>query len=126
MPFVHIRSLPFDPPMAVEQVVADLSRDFAEAGLAALEHITVTWTFFGPGQYAVAGTTARMQTGAGHPLLVELLTPDFHSQARVETMLRAVAASLSARAGVPLNRIFIHHSQARSGHVFDDGEVVRW
>ena len=112
MPFVHIRSLPptrpqFDAAAAAERVRAELA---AAAGIEE-EHVTVTWEF------AVAQASAR-------PLvLVDVLAPDFHPPERVEAMIRSVAASAAREAGV---EAFVSFRAARSGHVFDEGDIVRW
>jgi len=41
-------------------------------------------------------------------------------------MLASAAASVSARAGVPIENVFINHRAAQSGTVFDAGQIVRW
>ena len=61
-----------------------------------------------------------------HPVLVTLLMPDSVPQAEIEQSLLALASSISERAQVPLNAIFINHEQAHSGRVFDAGKLVRW
>jgi hypothetical protein len=43
-----------------------------------------------------------------------------------EKILRVVASSISTRANVPIKNIFINHRYARSGMVFDAGEIVKW
>ena len=72
------------------------------------------------------GKTCTQQPGNSHPVLVDLLSPDFNSPEQIENMLRVVAASIAKRAQVSLNNIFINHRRAHSGMVFDAGEVVRW
>lgn len=126
MPFIHVKSLPFDPPLDVSAVVEGVSRDFAEATGIGLEHVTATWQFFLPGHYAVAGKAARAQPGNSHPVLVDLLAPDLNSPAEVEQMLKSIAASISRRANLPIENVFINHRQAHAGGVFDAGDIVRW
>jgi len=126
MPFIHVKSLPIDPPMKISALVEGLTKDFAKGTGIGLEHVTATWEFLQPEQYAVAGGTTSKQPQASHPVLVDLLSPDFNQAAQVEKMLRTVAASISKRAKVPITNIFINHRQAQSGMVFDAGEVVRW
>lgn len=126
MPFIHIKSLPFDPPLKVSAVIEGLTKDFAQGTGIGLEHVTATWEFLLPGHYAVAGKAAATQPSTSHPLLVDLLSPDFNSPAQVEKMLRVTASSLAKRARVPIENIFIHHRPARSGMVFDAGEIERW
>ena len=126
MPFIHVRSLPFEEPLDVSALVESLTKDFAKATGVGLEHVTATWDFLPAGQYAVAGKAAQRQPRGSHPVLVDLLAPDFNSSDDVEGMLHSVASSISKRAKVPIVNIFINYRQAVSGAVFDAGEVVRW
>lgn len=126
LPFIHIKSLPLDPPIDLCHVVERITKDIAQATGIGLEHITATWEFFQEGHYAVAGQAASRQPVASHPVIVDLLSPDFNDAAQIEKMLCAVAASISKRANVEITNIFIHHRQAHSGMVFDAGEVVEW
>jgi hypothetical protein len=57
---------------------------------------------------------------------VDLLTPDFNDRDTVKTMLATLALSIARRTAISIRKIFINHRQARSGMVFDDGEVVKW
>jgi phenylpyruvate tautomerase PptA (4-oxalocrotonate tautomerase family) len=126
MPFIHVKSLPFVESFDVSAVLGGLTEDFAKGAGIGLEDVTVTWEFLAPGHYAVAGKAAQDQSPDSHPVLVDLLAPDFNSAAAVEQMLTTVASSISKRAKVPITNIFINHRQARSGMVFDAGEIVRW
>jgi phenylpyruvate tautomerase PptA (4-oxalocrotonate tautomerase family) len=126
MPFVHIKSLPFQKSFDVPQVIEGISNDFAKATGVGLEHVTVTWEFLLPGHYAVAGVAVQHQPDDSHPVLVQLLAPDFATPAQIEKALLAVAASISKRAKTSSKNIFIHYRQAHSGLVFDDGDIVRW
>jgi hypothetical protein len=126
MPFIHIRSLPLDPGLDISGVVEGISVDFAQGTGIAIEHVSATWAFLPEGHYAVGGEAALRQPAASHPVLVDLLAPDFNDAAQIEEMLRVVAQSVSKRAKVPIHNLFIHHQEARSGMVFDGGTVVRW
>ncbi|MDE0298994.1 MAG: hypothetical protein OXN17_10205 [Candidatus Poribacteria bacterium] len=126
MPFIHIKSLPFDKPRDVGDVLEGLTRDFAESTGVGLEHVTATWEFLPEGHYAVAGSAALHQPQASHPVLVDLVAPDFNSPENVETMLESVALCISKRAKVQKGNIFISYQGVGSRTVFDRGEVVRW
>jgi phenylpyruvate tautomerase PptA (4-oxalocrotonate tautomerase family) len=126
MPFIHVKSLPFDPPLKVSAVIEGLTKDFAKGTGIGLEHVTATWEYLPAGHYAVAGKAQSHQPDTAHPVLVDLLSPDFNQPAQIEKMLRAVASSISKRAKVPITNIFINHRHAHSGMVFDAGEVVQW
>lgn len=126
MPFIHIRALPFAEKPETAGLLEGLCGDFAAATGIGLEHVSATWEWLEPGNYAVGGKAATGQPDATHPLLVDLLAPDFNSAADVERMLTAIADSLAARAGIRRDNIFINQREARSGRVFDAGEIVRW
>ena len=126
MPFIHVRSLPlagdFDPAAALPAISDAFARD---TGIDE-EHVTVTWETIAPHHYASAGRTAAEQPEDSHPVLVDVLAPDFHPDDRIEAMLRSVAASVARQAGVPQANVFVAFTPARSGHVFDGGDVVGW
>jgi hypothetical protein len=126
MPFIHIKSLPFDRPLNVSSVLEGLTKDFAKGTHIAPEHVTATWEFLLAGHYAVGGRAESHQPESSHPVLVDLLSPDFNSPEKVEKMLQVVASSISERAKIPIQNIFINHRPAHSGMVFDSGEVGRW
>ena len=126
MPFIHVRSLPLEPTRDIAAVLEGLIRDFADGTGIGLEHVTATWDLLPAGHYAVGGRAAQRQPERSHPVLVDLTAPDFNPPELVETMLRTVAASIARRAGVPLDNVFVLHREARSGMVFDAGEIVRW
>jgi hypothetical protein len=111
MPFVRVRSLPptrpqFDARTASGAVRAELAR---ATGIGE-EHIAVTWT-------AVDGAAGEYRA------IADILAPDFHPAERVEEMLRSVARAVEREAGGPA---FVSFTAARSGWVYDDGDVVRW
>ncbi|MDH4087728.1 MAG: hypothetical protein OEV04_11910 [Nitrospira sp.] len=126
MPFIHVKSLPFEPPLGVRAVVEGLTKDFAKGTGIGLKHVNATWEFLPRGHYAVGGKAALKQPKASHHVLVDLLAPDLNSPKDVENMLRVVALRISKRAKIPLNNIFVNHRQAHAGSVFDEGEIVQW
>lgn len=126
MPFIYIKSLPFEKPIDVSVIIVGISNDFAKTVGVEVEHITVTWEFMQPGHYASAGRTSLYQPDDSHPVLVDLLAPDFNTQSQIETMLLATADSISKRTQVSRQNIFINYRQAHSAMVYDAGEIVRW
>ncbi len=126
MPFIHIKSLPFEKPRDVPAVITGISRDFAEENAIPLEHVHVTWEYFLPGHFAKGDSAPEFQPEGPHSILVDLLTPDFNSKETIGTMLQTLAQSICDRAQIPHNKIFINHRRAFPGMVFDDGEVVAW
>ena len=126
MPSIHIKSLPFERPLDIPAVITGISRDFAEENKIPLEHVHVTWEYFEAGHFAKGDSAPEYQPEGLHSVLVDLLTPDFNSMETISTMLQTLARSISDRAQVPSNKIFINHRQAFSGQVFDDGKLVAW
>ncbi|MEN8207404.1 MAG: hypothetical protein ABFS24_15570 [Pseudomonadota bacterium] len=126
MPFIHIKSLPFNPSLDRSRIVEGIARDFSGKTGIELFHIHTTWEFFSPGCYAKGDKTPEYQPDARHPLIVDLLTPDFNDMDTIAVMLESIAESISERAVFPKNNIFINHRYAHQGMVFDDGKIVRW
>ena len=126
MPFIHVRSLPLAGPFDVGVAVRAISREFARAAGVEERHVTVTWETIAPDHYAHAGALAAAQPDGSHPVLAELVAPDLHDDPSVDRMLRAAAEAVARQAGVAPGNVFVEHRAARSGHVFDGGEVVRW
>lgn len=126
MPFIHIKSLPFTRSLNMAAVLEGISHDFSKETETDLKHVHATWQFFEPGHYAVNGEVHADQAKSSHPVLVDLLTPDFDDEERIETMLTSLAASIAKRANINKKNIFINHRYAHSGMVFDNGRVERW
>ncbi|MCG7872727.1 MAG: hypothetical protein N0C88_07235 [Candidatus Thiodiazotropha lotti] len=126
MPFIHIKSLPFEQQRNISRILQRVTEDFSTVSGIDKQHITVTWDILSAGHYAVAGEVADFQPESGHPLLVELLLPDFNSSEAIAEYIKAVAESLSRHTQVPINNLFINCRLARSGQVFDAGEMVYW
>jgi hypothetical protein len=126
LPFIHIKSLPFESLIDIPSVIIEINKDFAETNNIPLEHVHTIWELFEPGHFAKGDIAPKYQPPTSHSVLVDLLTPDFNSMETVKTMLRTLAKSISIRAKIPIRKIFINHRQAFSGMVFDDGDIVEW
>lgn len=126
MPFIQIKSLPLHKDRDIPTVLREINRDFARAtGIDPL-HLHATWEFFAPGHYAKGEHTPTHQPEARHPLIVDLLTPDFNNNETIRLMLQTLADSIARHLDFPINNIFINYHQAHSGMVFDDGKIVEW
>ncbi len=126
MPFIHIKSLPFQQPRDVPGLIKGIAQDFAHKTSIELTHVHTTWEFFLPGHYAKGDNVPMCQPEVRHPLLVDLLTPDFNGAEIIAVMLEAIADSIWQRAAFPKDNIFINHRHAHSAMVFDDGKIVHW
>lgn len=126
MPFIHIKSLPFEEQKPISEILCRINRDFSSRLDIPLEHVHSTWEYFKPGHFAKGDLAPKCQPDSIHSLLVELLTPDFNDPQVCSMMLEVLASALARHANIPLQKIFIRHQQARSGMVFDDGQIVHW
>lgn len=126
MPVIQVRALPMEPPLDTAAVLRRISADFARHAGIDESFVSLSWTWLQPGHYVCGGVAAEVQPQATHPLLVDLLVPEFHDTASAVRLLRVLAATLSEHTGVSLRNIFIELRLARSGRVFDDGVVVGW
>ncbi|MDJ0881610.1 MAG: hypothetical protein QNJ56_08170 [Gammaproteobacteria bacterium] len=126
MPFIHIHSLPLEPDRDIPALLSGLNQAFSTETEIPLEHIHSTWNFIAPGYYAKGKNTPSKHPAYHHPLLVELLTPDFNNPQTITIMLECIAHTLAQLASWPVDNIFINHRQAHAGSVFDDGQIVQW
>jgi phenylpyruvate tautomerase PptA (4-oxalocrotonate tautomerase family) len=126
MPVIHIRSLPFQQEPDMGKVVEHIARSFSDSNEIGLKYVTVTWDFLPQNQYAYAGHTVEYQTRDSHPILVDLLIPDFHSEERIAGLMKSLAEIISATTSIPRTNIFIQSQRAHSGLVYDQGQVVHW
>ena len=126
MPFIHIKSLPHSEPKDMRQILINICHDFSHDTGISLKHIHITCEFYQPGFYANDGVTFNHQPTDTHPIIIDFLTPDFNDIETVQKMLISIANSLSTRAEVAKKNIFINHREARSGLVYDEGEIVKW
>ena len=126
MPFIHIKSLPFEPELNISRILRAIAKDFSQKTDVSLEHIHTTWEYFQPGHYTTRDRTPDIHPSKYHVVIADLLTPDFNDKKTVKQMLACLADSISKHAHLSRNQIFINHRQAHSEYVFDDGEIVSW
>lgn len=126
MPFIKIKSLRFKQEIDIPNVISSISRDFSNELDIDIKHITVTWEYIEAGHYASSGETVEFQPNDSHPLLVDILAPDFNDKISIKAMLETAAHSITRNSGIPIHNIFINIYQAHSGMVFDSGEIVGW
>ena len=126
MPFIHIKSLPYEHAFNVTVAIIAIGKDFAEKNGIPLEHVHTTWEFFKPGHFAKGDFAPNYQPETPHSVIVDLLTPDFNDRQTIKQMLLSLAQGISQYANTPMRKIFINHRQAASDMVFDDGKIVSW
>lgn len=126
MPFIHIKSLPFERDIDVESWLKEINQDFSDKTGIGLGDISVTWEFFQEGAYCVTGITKTLQPDSSHPILVDLLVPDFNENEKIERMMNICAKKISLVSGVDTTNVFVNCRTAKSGWVFDAGQIVTW
>lgn len=126
MPFIHIQSLPLRGEPVYPVMVREISATFSEELGIDERHVTVTWTHFRPGHYCFGGTTGDWFDPGAHQIMVRLVVPDYNEPEDVQTMLSCAVSCVSAAARIPLASVFGRATLARSGQVFDEGEIVEW
>lgn len=126
MPLIRIKSLPFAQTAKVTETVTTLSRVVSDAADVPLHHIMITWEYFPAGHYAHHGKVVDSQPEASHPLLVDLIAPNFNTEAQSAAMLELIAQTIAAQVPIEKNNIFINFTPAYSDGVYDEGHVVEW
>lgn len=126
MPFINIKSLPQIGSSVQQSVMKQLSSRFAQEMDMHEKNITITWEVLKPDSYLNNGQFAAGQPQDSHPVMVDLLIPDFNSQSRIEKMMECIAELLAVALSIPVGNVFIHCRLAASGMVLDKGEIVKW
>jgi len=126
MPFIHIKSLPFEEEIDIGNTIKKVAIDFSENTNIQLCHIHTTWEYYQPGHYAKGDKISEFQPENHYPIIVDLHTPDFNDLNNIGIMLESIANSISNSLNFPKNNIFINNRQAHSSMVFDDGQIVKW
>lgn len=126
MPFIHIKALPQPGSPDLKSIMRQLSNRFARDMDMHEKNISVTWDILGPEYYLNNGHFAAEQPQDSHPVIVDLLVPDFNSQARIEKMMECIVELLSVALSIPVGNVFVNCRLAMSGMVLDNGEIVKW
>ena len=126
MPFIQVRALPFETDLDIPGLCAELSLEFSQQTRIPLKHISLVWQNLEPGHYAVAGEISDHQLKGSHPIIVEVLIPDFHDQASQAKMLTALRASIAKHTHVDVKNVFAYCRLAASQSVYEQGEIQSW
>ncbi len=127
MPLITVNALPLNESQKpVSDIIVDISRDFAAATNIDIKHVSITWNTIQSGCYSWGGNIEYEQPADLHPLIIDMLIPDFYKPERVAQLLTILAKITSKHTGVLRNHIFINVRKAMSGCVFDEGQVLRW
>jgi phenylpyruvate tautomerase PptA (4-oxalocrotonate tautomerase family) len=126
MPLIRIKSLPFEGDVDISLVVCNLSQAVADATGIENHHIMVSWEYLSKGHYSHAGKVAEVQGINTHPLLVDLIAPNFNTEQQIMAMLELIANTISEHVPIAKNNIFINYTPAYSDGVYDEGHIVEW
>lgn len=126
MPFIHIKCLPQPGNFDLQSVMKQLSNRFAREMDLHEKSITVIWEVLKPDCYLNNGQLAPEQPQDSHPVIVDLLVPDFNSQPRIEKMMECIVEVLAVTLAIPIGNVFVNCRLALSGMIMDNGEIVKW
>ncbi|GAB6261328.1 4-oxalocrotonate tautomerase family protein [Photobacterium sp. CCB-ST2H9] len=126
MPLIRIKSLPFAGDVEVNVALGRLSQAISDATQIPQQHIMIVWEYLPAGHYVHGGLQANQQPSNSHPILVDMVAPNFNTEAQIAAMLELIAGNLSKSLPVAQNNIFINYIPAYSDGVYDDGHVVEW
>ena len=125
MPILRVTSLPFENQDS-SAWPTEVCKHFSASTDIPLKHVSTTWQLLPQGHYAHGGNSAHFQPQDSHPVLIEIMLPDFYAIERVEVVILAVVDAVSYVSHMPKDNIFVQVNRARSGAVYDDGRIVRW
>ncbi|MGF1787665.1 hypothetical protein L4D00_17875 [Photobacterium swingsii] len=127
MPLIRIKSLPFSQQeVPIPQVLNSLSRAVSAATDIDPHHIMLTWDYIPAGHYVHGGKAVHQQPINTHPILIDLIAPNFNTEQQIASILELIASTLIEQVPVAKNNIFINFTPAYSDGVYDSGQVVEW
>lgn len=125
MPLVRIHCLPVEA-LDIGLAVRGVTGALVAATDVAPENISVVWNELSPDSYAHRGDLAEAASATGHPVIVDLIAPDFHRPHIVQLMMKTLANEVGAISGAGTNNVLVIHQPLGSGHVYDAGNLVNW
>ncbi|MDB5525991.1 MAG: hypothetical protein JWM58_3754 [Rhizobium sp.] len=123
MPVIQIQALPQQPEPDIPQLLARLCLAVAEGFEIPADYVSATWQTIAPGRYAVGGETVMTQPRSTHPVIVDLAAFETEDPEKIRKLLQITGRYLEQALGLPGN-VFILFRSARSGEVYDGGEVL--
>lgn len=126
MPLIQIKSLPFESEKNIGKILKEISEEFSDHMQISEKQVIVTWNYINADQYSYQGKLAENTEKSTHPILVDLIAPDFNSVERIQEMMMCISKSIEKYSDIPESRIFILYRAAQSGFVLDEGNIVEW
>jgi hypothetical protein len=124
MPVICVKSLPLNKPMTIGSVLKKLNNEVAAAIDYDPSHIWSYWQFIERHMYAAGDSIAAVIQKETHSPIVEVIGFEGKSQELIEKMLKTIADVLAEGLTIERSNIFITYFEAKSGSVFDGGEIV--
>ncbi|EAR54671.1 hypothetical protein SKA34_10023 [Photobacterium sp. SKA34] len=126
MPLISIKALPFDPQIEIDSVLKSLSEKIAIQCQIDREHIMITWEWLSYEHYVHHGAVVDKQQQGSHPVLIELIAPNYYSHENIKFLMELIATDISLNLPINRNNIFISYTPAYSEGIYDQGHVVNW
>jgi phenylpyruvate tautomerase PptA (4-oxalocrotonate tautomerase family) len=124
MPVISIKSLPVGKRINTSKILTKICKKAAKEIGYKPKHMWATWEFLQPKNYAVGSKLSKRQTKTTHSPIVRILSFEGKPLPHIKKLMTKVAEILSKELRIDTGNIFIEYSEARSGKVFDGGQVV--
>ncbi|MCG3863760.1 MULTISPECIES: hypothetical protein [unclassified Photobacterium] len=126
MPLISIKALPFEPYIEIDSVLKSLSEQIATQCKIGREHIMITWEWLSHEHYVHQGAVVDNQQQQSHPVLIELVAPNYYSHENIIFLMELIAVDISSNLPIHQNNVFISYTPAYSDGIYDQGHVINW
>ena len=125
MPVISIKTLPLDEDeVRTPDILKKLCTTVSQELNYKPNHVWATWEYIAPHLYAVGNYSVPFQPQSTHAPLVRVLAFEGRSKKEIGALLHVIARVLAQELKVDLGNIFIEYAEARSGKLYDGGQVV--
>jgi phenylpyruvate tautomerase PptA (4-oxalocrotonate tautomerase family) len=125
MPVISIKTLPLDEDeVRTPDILKKLCTTVSQELNYKPSHVWATWEYIAPHLYAVGNYSVPFQPQSTHAPLVRVLAFEGRSKREIDALLHVIARVLAQELKVDLGNIFIEYAEARSGKLYDGGQVV--
>lgn len=125
MPVISIKTLPLDEDeVRTPDILKKLCTTVSQELNYKPSHVWATWEYIAPHLYTVGNYSVPFQPQSTHAPLVRVLAFEGRSKKEIDALLHVIARVLAQELKVDLGNIFIEYAEARSGKLYDGGQVV--
>ena len=125
MPVISIKTLPLDEDeVRTPDILKKLCTVVSQELNYKPSHVWATWEYIAPHLYAVGNYSVPFQPQSTHAPLVRVTAFEGKSKREIDALLHVIARVLAQELKVDLGNIFIEYDEARSGRLYDGGQVV--